>query len=53
MLIVHSDNEKALSDFFKKDITTRGIKLETTLPYQPEQNGYAKRYSVLISRIAR
>ena len=53
VLTVHSDDEKALSDFFKNDATTRGIKLETTPPYQPEQNSYAERYSALISKIAR
>jgi len=53
VLTVYFDNEKALSDFFKNDVTARGIKLETTLPYQPKQNSYAKRYSVLISKIAR
>jgi hypothetical protein len=50
---VHSDNEKALSDFFNQQATARGIKLETTPPYQPNQNGYTERYSALISKIAR
>jgi hypothetical protein len=50
---VHSDDEKTLSDFFNQQATARGIKLETTPPYQPDQNGYAERYGVLILKMAR
>ena len=50
---MHSDDEKTLSDFFSEQATARGINLETTPPYQPEQNGYAERYGALISKMAR
>ena len=53
VLTVHSDDEKALSDFFSQQTTARGIKLETTPPYQPDQNGYAERYGALISKMAK
>ena len=50
MLTVHTDDERALSDFFDQ---SPAINLETTPPYQPEQNGYAERYGALISKMAR
>jgi transposase InsO family protein len=53
VLTIHTDNEQTLSDFFSEQAAARGINLETTPPYQPNQNGYAKRYSALISKIAR
>jgi hypothetical protein len=53
VLTIHTDDEKTLSEFFSEQATARGINLETTLPYQPDQNGYAERYSALISKMAR
>lgn len=53
VLTIHSDDEKSLSDFFSHEAKTRGINLETTPPYQPDQNGYAERYGALISKMAR
>jgi hypothetical protein len=50
VLIVYTDDERTLSEFF--DQSSR-INLETTPPYQPDQNGYAERYGVLISKMAR
>ena len=50
MLTVHTDDERALSDFFDQ---SAAINLETTPPYQPKQNGYAERYGALISKMAR
>jgi hypothetical protein len=41
VLTIHTDNEKTLSEFFSEQATARGINLETTPPYQPNQNGYA------------
>ena len=53
VLTVHTDEEPSLSEFFSEEAKSRGINLETTPPYQPDQNGYAERYGALISKMAR
>ena len=53
MLTVHCDDEQGLLPSFPAEARDRGIRIEITPPYQPEQNGYAERYGALISSMAR
>lgn len=39
---LHSDNEKGFGNKFKQMLKDNGIKFEPTVPYSPEQNGFAE-----------
>ena len=50
---LHSDNEKGFGSIFKELMRSEGIKFEPTVPYTPEQNGFAESSGNRICVIAR
>ena len=50
---LHSDNEAGFGSFFREMLKTEGIQLETTVPYTPEQNGFAESSGNRICVVAR
>ncbi|KAI1002817.1 hypothetical protein K3495_g5386 [Podosphaera aphanis] len=50
---LHSDNEKGFGNKFKQILKDIGIKFEPTVPYTPEQNGFAESTGNCICVVAR
>ena len=50
---LHSDNEKGFGAHFKQMLKDLGIKFEPTVPYTPEQNGFAESSGNRICVVAR
>ncbi|KAI1006135.1 hypothetical protein K3495_g2083 [Podosphaera aphanis] len=50
---LHSGNEKGFGNQFKQMLKDNGIKFEPTVPFTPEQNGFAKSSGNRICVVAR